>query len=69
MPEPTEAARALRLGAIRRRADNDRRDDTSMPVLDRRWLLGEVDRLHTERDNATQRLAALLADYDRDTTP
>ncbi len=69
MPEPTEAARALRLGAIRRRADNDRRDDTSMPVLDRRWLLGEVDRLHTERDNAAQRLAALLADYDRDTTP
>ena len=69
MPDPTAASRRLRLDAIRRRVANDRGDDTSMPVLDRRWLLGEVDRLTTERDTAVERLNALPADYERDTTP
>jgi hypothetical protein len=48
VPDPTAASRRLRLDAIRRRVANDRGDDTSMPVLDRRWLLGEVDRLQRE---------------------
>jgi hypothetical protein len=48
--EPTRAARAVRLSAIRERALDAR--NTSTASLDRRWLLGEVDRLSTERDQA-----------------
>lgn len=46
MPEPTDAARANRLAAIRERATDER--NTSTAALDRRWLLGEVERLTTE---------------------
>lgn len=45
--EPTEAARAIRLKAIRQR-DEDAAGSTSAAALDRRWLLGEVDRLQAE---------------------
>lgn len=45
--EPTEAARAIRLKAIRQR-DEDAAADTSAAALDRRWLLGEIDRLQAE---------------------
>jgi hypothetical protein len=76
MTEPTESARAIRLEAMRRRdADNqvDRRDlihyDTSQGALDRRWLLGEVERLTRERDSAKELLTAVSTDYERDVTP
>lgn len=58
--EPSEAARAIRLKAIRRR-DEDAAGSTSAAALDRRWLLGEVDRLKTALERATEN--------DKDITP
>lgn len=63
----TDAARRIKLTAIRARAQDHA--DTTTAALDRRWLLAEVWQLQRELDNATERLTALLADYERDTTP
>lgn len=62
--EPTDAARRLRLTAIRARAEDHA--DTTTAALDRRYLLDEVARLQRDLDNTTERLTALLADYERD---
>jgi len=54
MPEPTDAARAIRLEAMRRR-DGDvehTHNCTCTATMDRRWLLGEIERLSGERDQA-----------------
>ena len=70
--EPTEAARGIRLAAIRMRDADSIGEATSHAcsgVLDRRWLLGEVDRLTRERDNAIELRDALAADYQRDVKP
>ncbi len=71
-PEPTPAARGIRLKAIRQRdavhAEDALRSHTCPAALDRRWLLGEVDRLTRERDQANERLTAVVADYERDIT-
>jgi len=73
--QPTDAARAIRLAAIRRRdTDNqvDRRDllnyDTSQGALDRRWLLGEVERLSTELIEMTRCRDAAIRQANRDDT-
>lgn len=63
--EPTVSARAIRLEAIRRRAADT--SDTSEAALDRRWLLGEIDRLERDLTNTRERLTAIVADYERDT--
>lgn len=66
MPEPTEAARAIRLKAIRERSDTAQETILSHlcdAVIDRRWLLGEVGRLTRERDDATERLNDMLLDH------
>lgn len=65
--EPTEAARAIRLDAIRKRATDER--NTSSAALDRRWLLGEVDRLTAERDTAVERLNDMLLDHHEKDAP
>lgn len=66
MTEPTEAARAIRIEAIKRRATDER--NTSAAALDRRWLLGEVERLTRERDDLADeiRVQAELDEMDED---
>jgi hypothetical protein len=58
MPEATDAARRLKLTAIRARAEDHA--DTTTAALDRRYLLDEVSRLQRELADVPQLWAARL---------
>ena len=69
--QPTESARLIRLTAIRRRDAESphliQSGAIGAAVLDRRWLLQEIDRLHAERDAVSEQLATMLTEHDKDT--